>query len=102
MDEDTKQQNSENEIIHGNLRLQFDDEISSDSHELSTTTKDLCEEDPLDVSPPDFELAKIHQNASRVKFMSERKISASLLNNSEMYCPCCQMPTSKAAPKIPF
>ena len=80
MDQETKLQEIE---IEGNLgRLQSiecDNESSSKSYKSSDTTKQLYVEDPLDVSPPDFELAKIHQNASRVKFMSQRKVSEAFL-----------------------
>ena len=36
------------------------------------STNESCNENLLDESPPNFELAKIHQEANRVKLMSKK------------------------------
>ena len=80
------------------------DEILGSSHDNSNSTREILEKNPLDATPPSFELAKIHQNASRVKLMSQRtkEISQELLADEKFYCPCCQMPTSEVVPEIPL
>ena len=83
MEQEAKQQDTQGEDIQGDLNIQHSDEWDTESlsvsYESSDTTRELDTKDLLDASPPDFELAKIHQNASRVKFMSQRKVSEAFL-----------------------
>jgi len=56
-------------------------------------------EDPMDKCPPDFEWAKKHGNANMVKNLDVRNTISKDLDDDNMYCPCCRLPTDKAAPK---
>ena len=86
MSEDEKQQEANN---RGSDNYFYEDErvglndILIDPQLLSDDNDEP--EDPLGACPPDFRLAKIHQDASRVKLMSQRKMSRRDLENNEMY-----------------
>lgn len=49
------------------------------------TEADEEEDDPLDACPPNFELAKKHQDANRVKNLDMRNIANKDLNDERMY-----------------
>jgi hypothetical protein len=55
-------------------------------------------EDPMNKVPPNFDLARKHQDANRVKNIMELSDENAIYNEEEDFCPCCQMPTSKVAP----
>ena len=52
--------------------------------------------------PPNFDLAKIHGNAQRVKNLDQCEYEATKLEDLKYFCPCCQMPTTESAPLYPF
>jgi len=68
----------------------------------SVTVQEMIEKDLLDKIPPDFTLARIHGDAQRVKNIDTCEYEHSKLNNIELFCPCCQMPTTKSAPLYPL
>lgn len=49
--------------------------------------------------PPDFKLAEIHGETSLVKNFGAEMPEDNDTPIEELYCPCCGMPTFKAAPK---
>lgn len=55
--------------------------------------------DWLNKVPPDFDLARIHGEASMVKDVSNLQRNTQDLENKDYYCQCWHMPTFKAAPK---
>lgn len=44
-------------------------------------------EDPLDRCPPDFEWAKKHREANRVKNLDARNTASKDLSDEDLYCP---------------
>ena len=70
---------------------EWDPSEESDVHELL--------DDPMDNVPPDFELAKRHRDANRVKnIMEEEGQGGGMYENEDGFWECCQMPTSMVAP----
>ncbi len=56
----------------------------------------------LDKVPPDFDLAKMHGEANRVKDFTNPKGGSDDFNEEGARCPCCDMPTFKAFPQYPM
>ena len=76
-----------------------DDNDSSDTDsEVSADDAEELLDDPLDIVPPNFDKAKKHQDATRVKNIAEDVGEVGLYDTEEDFCECCHLPTSKAAP----
>lgn len=66
------------------------------------TTKQVFEGDMLDKCPPDFNLARIHENAQKVKNLDQANYKHSKLDDIKYFWPWCQMPTTESAPLYPM
>lgn len=66
------------------------------------TTKEVFAGDVLDKCPPDFRLAKIHENAQKVKNLDQADYEHSKLDDLKYFWPWCQMPTTESAPLYPM
>ena len=64
--------------------------------EVSTT--ELIKGDLLDTAPPDWNRARIHANAQKCKDFDKIDADREKLNDARYFCPCCQLPTTEAAP----
>ncbi|CAI2384085.1 unnamed protein product [Moneuplotes crassus] len=60
------------------------------------------EEEDLEKIPPNFEDARIHQNAQRVKNLDSNKDNKGKIQDKRYYCQCCKMPTTNTQPLYPL
>ena len=67
---------------------------------MASTKQKKTREEILDRCPPDFNLARKHSEANRVKDLVRKNTKIKDLDDEELYCPCCGLPTDKAAPKF--
>lgn len=93
--EETKQINNSEDNSDEEVKKRYEDHRQDDEENNLDTA-----EDPLDKCPPDFEFAKKHREANRVKDLHARKIADKDINYKKMYCSCCGLPTKQAAPEL--
>ena len=94
-DLEDEEKNNSRQQLSGNEEVVTDNAAANPTLQTQETM-----EDPLDKCPPDFAWARKHREANMVKNLEMRNIVAKDVENEDLYCPCCRLPTDRAAPKF--
>ena len=97
-EEEEKQPNKTQGELLQVQQNQYKDEDDKGQEPPTAATIDREEEDPYNISPPDFALAEKHADAMKVKNTISWKRDEEAYSNKDNYCECCGNPTTKSCP----